>query len=186
MKYNKSHFWYSNLSTIISLAVGIVFTVKPDILATICQVVGALACIIGVALFAVYFIKKQENGVHAFYGLLFFIGGILLYLAPTVLSFMIPVLFGLWVLMSSGTGMYRNFLFRASHQHWLIGFIMCTIGAILGVYIITRPVAALNATIRTIGITMIIFSVLRLISAFLAKKQYEEADHVFVDTNIEE
>ena len=186
MKINKSHFWYTNLSTIISLVVGIVFTIKPDILATICQIVGALFCIIGIALFAVYFIKKQENGAHAFYGVLFLLGGILLYLAPTVLSFMIPVLFGLWVLTSSGMGMYRNFLFRGSHQRWLIGFIMCTVGAILGVYIITRPVSALNATIRLIGIAMIIFAVLRLISAFLAKKQYEETEHVFVDTNIKE
>lgn len=186
MKIKKSHFWYTNLSTIISLIVGIVFTVKPDILAIICHIAGALFCIAGIALFAVYFIQKQTNPANTAYGIMFLLGGILLYLAPGVLSFMIPVLFGLWVLTSSGMGMYRNFMFRESHHRWLVGFIMCTIGAILGVYIITRPVSALNATIRAIGIAMIIFSVLRLVSAFLAKKQYENSEHVFVDTNIEE
>ncbi len=168
--FTKGHFTYTISATVFTLIMGIILTAKPNILEIICTIAGALLVLVGVAILIYYFAKKRIHHVVCVYSIFFMICGFLLCFVPTLLKFMIPIFFGAWLLTSSAAGMYNNFMLRKIQLLWWIPFLMCTIGALIGLFVITRPVTAMEQTIRIIGIAMIIHSVLRLISVFFGNK----------------
>lgn len=185
-KLNWKSFWYTNLFSIITLLVGIVLTAKPDILTSTCKVFGGIMTLLGIILLALYFIPKKRSQEMLSYGCTFLIAGVLLAFIPSLLKILIPILFGGWILVSSLSGMYRNFAFRQSVPHWWIGFLLCTVSAGLGIYLLTRPVTVMNQTVKIIGIIFIIQAVLRIISTILGRNGYKSAEQDFVDTTIQE
>ena len=168
----KNQFLASCLSYAVTLALGILFTAKPDILVTICLYAGIALLVIAAGLVIAYFVKKREIAVLMVYGIMAAIAGVLLIILPGLLKFLIPIFFGAWILLSSASGMYRNFTFRSDHHFWWIGLILSTLGAGLGIYIITRPMTVMDSTIRLIGIALIVFAVLRLVSLFMARHYF--------------
>lgn len=185
-KLNWKSFWYTNLFSFITLLVGIILTAKPDILTSVCKFFGGLMCLVGLLLLALYIIPKKRSQEMLSYGCSFLIAGILMAIIPSVLKFLIPVLFGGWIFISSLSGMYRNFNFRKTVPHWWIGFLLCIISAGLAVYILTRPMTAMEQTIKIIGIGFIIHAVLRILSTVLGRNGYKAAEQDFVDTTIQE
>ncbi|MDE6087995.1 MAG: DUF308 domain-containing protein, partial [Oscillospiraceae bacterium] len=123
-KINLKSFWYTNLFSILTLLVGILLTAKPDILTSTCKVFGGIMTLLGIILLALYFIPKKRSSEMRSYGITFLIAGILLAIIPSLLKFLIPILFGGWILLSSLSGIYRNFTFRESVPHWWIGFLL--------------------------------------------------------------
>ncbi|MDE5768136.1 MAG: DUF308 domain-containing protein [Oscillospiraceae bacterium] len=185
-KINLKSFWYTNLFSILTMLVGIVLTAKPDILTSTCKVFGGIMTLLGIILLALYFIPKKRSSEMRSYGITFLIAGILLAIIPSLLKFLIPILFGGWILLSSLSGIYRNFAFRENVPHWWIGFLLCLASTILGIYLLTRPIIVMNQTVRLIGIIFIIHSVLRIISTILGRNGYKSAEQDFVDTTIQE
>ena len=185
-KLNLKSFWYTNLFSLITLAVGIILTAKPDILTTVCKIFGGILALIGILLLALYFIPKKRSQEMLGYGCCFLLAGVLLAIVPSVLKFLIPVLFGGWVLISSLNGLYRNFCFRKTLPHWWIGFLLCVVSTCLSVYILTRPMTIVEQTVKIIGIVLIIHAVLRILSTVLGRKGYQSAEQDFVDTTIQE
>ncbi len=178
---NFPDFWRDKLPTIIALTVGIVLTAKPDILELLCVVIGSLLAITGVGMLLYFLIKKPQNHVICVYAVLFMGGGALLGIVPTLLKFLIPIFFGAWLLTSSAAGMYNNYMLRHVHPFWWLGLLLCTAGAAIGVYVITRPAAIMESTVRLIGIAMIVHSVLRLLSLLFGGKYQRQlaAEAVF-------
>lgn len=185
-KLNWKSFWYTNLFSLITLLVGIVLTAKPDILTSTCKVFGGIMTLLGLILLALYFIPKKHSQEMLSYGCTFLIAGILLAIIPSLLKFLIPVLFGGWILVSSLSGMYRNVTFRQSVPHWWIGFLLCIASTGLSIYLLTRPITVMNQTVKIIGIIFIIQSVLRIVSTILGRNGYKSAEQDFVDTTIQE
>ena len=175
---NWKSFWYTNLFSFITLAVGALLTAKPDILTATCKAVGGLLILAGVVLLILYALPKLRTPEKLNYGITFVTAGILLAVVPTLLKFLIPVLFGCWILLSSLSGMYRNYIFRNDVPHWWIGFALCTASAALGVYVITRPTAVVEDTVKIIGIICIIHSVLRIVSSVLGRNGYNQFHEV--------
>ncbi len=173
--FTKGRFTYTISATAFTLIMGIILTAKPNILEIICSIAGGLLVLVGVAILIYYFAKKRIHHVVCVYAIFFMVCGFLLCFVPTLLKFMIPIFFGAWLLTSSAAGMYNNFMLRKIQLLWWIPFLMCTIGALIGLFVITRPVTAMEQTIRIIGIAMIVHSVLRLISVFFGSKADEPA-----------
>ena len=185
-KTNWKTFWYTNLFTLITLIAGIILTAKPDFITSACKVLGGICCTAGGILLLINLFPKLRSGQNISYGITFLLAGILLEVVPTLLKFLIPVVFGLWILSSSVSGMYRNFSFRHDVPKWWIGFGLCTLSALLGIYVMTRPMSVMNDTVRIIGIGFIIHAVIRLVSSLLGMKGYKSADNAYVDTTIQE
>jgi uncharacterized membrane protein HdeD (DUF308 family) len=183
-KVNVQSFWFTGAFTFLTLLVGILFATNPWILEKICIIIGSILLLAGAVLLVVYFVKKRAVPQPLMYGLFSMAGGILLCIVPTVLKILIPIFFGIWILLSSLSGIYRNFSFRRELPRWWIGFLLCIVCAGLGVYVLSRPVTVMESTIRLIGICMIIHAVFRLISIFMGRKCYHQ-DSV-VETTIKE
>ncbi|MBR0485836.1 MAG: DUF308 domain-containing protein [Oscillospiraceae bacterium] len=185
-KINWKTFWYTNLFSLITLIAGIILTAKPDFLTSACKALGGLCCTAGGILLLLCLFPKLRFQQNISYGILFLVAGILLEVVPSLLKFLIPVLFGFWILSSSVSGMYRNFSFRQEVSGWRTGFVLCALSALLGIYVMTRPMSVMNDTVRIIGIGFLIHAVIRLISSFLGRKGYQTADDAYVDTTIQE
>ena len=184
---NWKSFWYTNLITILTLVIGIVLTAWPDILSKICVIFGIVLCIGAVVLFLMH--RRSEKPL-LYYAVIALVGGILLCIVPTLLKFLIPIFFGGWILISSCSGAYRNYSFRHVHSKWWVGLVLCIIGILIGIFVVTRPMQVMDTTIRLIGIAMIVFSALRLVSAFLGREGYRvaeaESEGRVYETTIEE
>lgn len=166
----KNHLISSVVSAAVTLLVGILFTAKPFILEKICMIAGGALCVLGAVLLVLFFVKRQN--IHLTYGVVCLAAGILLCIIPSLLKFLIPILFGLWILTSAGSGLFRNLSYRNSYPHWWVGMLLNAVCAAVGVYVITRPVATMEATVRLIGIAMIVHAVLRLVAVFMGRKCY--------------
>ena len=186
MHINWKTFWYTNLFSLITLIAGIIFTIKPDIITSTCKTIGILCGIIGVILLILNFLPNRRAEQNTSYGITFLIIGILIAVVPTVLKVLIPILLGGWILISSISGMHRNWIFRHDVPKWWIGFALCAVSAVLGVYLMTRPVSVMNDTVKLIGIGFIVHAVTRLISSVLGKDGYKAAAENIIETTIQE
>ncbi len=174
-------FWYTNFFSILTLAAGIVLTAKPDIISTICKWIGIICFVAGGILLLLCLFPKLRSYQNIIYGLLFVIAGILLEVIPIFLKVLIPILFGGWILVSSASGMYRNFVFRHDVQRWWIGFSLCAASALLSVFVMTRPMAVMEDTVQIIGIGFILHAVIRLVSSLLGMNGYKTSAQNIVD-----
>jgi len=179
-------FWYTNFLSVLTLAAGIVLTAKPDIITTICKWIGIICCTAGVLLLLLCLIPKLRSYQNIIYGLIFLLIGILVIIIPIFLKILIPILFGGWILASSASGMYRNFIFRHDVPKWWIGFALCAVSALLSVFVMTRPIAVMEDTVRIIGIGFILHAVIRLVSSLLGMNGYKAAAENIIETTIQE
>lgn len=186
MSMTKQHFLYTLIAAAVTVAFGVLLLCVPDILTRICLYTGILFCVVGAALIAFYFIKKRQNPTHLLYGIVSIVLGILLCIIPSLLSFLVPILFGLWILASAGSGIYKNVMNRQAHSLWWVGLILCIIGIGIGVFIITRPVDVMQTTVKLIGIAMAIHGILRGVSAVMGRKAYSEEPGDVIETSIKE
>ena len=184
MKLSKQHFWSTMLNAIVTAVLGILLAAKPWIVEKICTWAGGILCLVGVVLCIFYFVRKQKNSAYLKYCLTSLVIGILLCIIPSVLKFMVPVLFGFWILMSASSGILRNISNRRVYSLWWVGLILSVIGVAIGVYTITRPVDVLQTTIKAIGIALIIQGILRLVSAWMGRKVYMEQTEDVIETTI--
>lgn len=169
---SKSAFYAACSAAVLTLAVGILLAAKPGILLTVCKGAGGLLCAAALVLTAICLIRKQAGRQLLYYGLIAGGAGVLLILLPGLLSFLIPVMFGLWVMIHSLLGILRNIGMRGEHRFWWLGAAFCTISAALGVFILTRPMTAMEATVRLIGIALIAFAILRGVSVLMARHYF--------------
>lgn len=179
-------FWYTNFFSILTLAAGIIFTAKPDIITSTCKLIGIICCVAGAILLLLLLFPKLRSSRNIIYGAIFLIIGILLEIIPIFLKILIPILFGGWILTSSASGMYRNFVFRHDVPRWWIGFSLCAVSALLSIFVMTRPITVMDDTVRIIGIGFILHAVIRLVSSLLGMNGYKAAAENTVETTIQE
>ena len=163
------------IAALLMLAIGILLTAFPSIMVTACYIIGGILCAAAIVLFLLHFLKKPEDTIWMKQGTTLLIVGILFVLLPGLLHFLMPVVFGLWLLITSVSGILRNFALRQSHRTWWVGALLCFIGSILSLFILFRPAQVMDETVRIVGIVMIIVSVLRIVSTIIARQYYTEA-----------
>lgn len=162
--------------TCIALLAGICFAANPGILEVLCVTVGIMLVLSGVAMLLYRIFGKQKSPLISVYSLIFLVLGIAFGIVPTMLKFLIPIFFGAWLLTSSASGMYHNYMLRHVHPLWWLGLTLCTIGSLIGLYVITRPAQIMESTVRLIGFALIAHSVLRLTSILFSARYQKELD----------
>lgn len=169
----RSQFFVTLLTGLLTLAVGILFAAKPDILSTICLWAGIVLCAGAAVCVILYFLNRRTVPTYLIYGIIAFVAGGILLIVPHLLKFLIPIFFGGWILISSVSGLYRNFMLRRDHRLWWVGLLLCAVGAALGVYVMTRPFEVMETTVRLIGIVLCVFAVLRIVSCIMARHYFD-------------
>ena len=177
---------FTLIASVLTLVLGIVFTAKPDILTHVYIIAGAVMAVIGAVLTIGYFLSGRVDGSQMVYGGIFLAGGIFLCIVPSLLNFLVPVLFGVWIAGGGLSGMLRNFSLRGQHKLWWVGLLLCGAAVALGVFVMTRDVDVMAHTTRIIGIVLIVHAVLRLTATVMARHYYSDpvSEENVIDTNI--
>ncbi len=190
MKFLKAfslrNLWRVNFFTLLTLLLGIAFAAKPDFVDDVCRGAGSLLAIAGAVLLVIYFIKGRVKTQLLITGIILILAGFFLVFVTTLLKTLVPILFGLWLLINSFDNIVRSYQSRPFVKHWWIGMLLSILSCGVGVFVITRPVKAIAYTIRLVGIAMIVHSVLQICSIFFEKRPKNEMPDGIIETTIEE
>jgi uncharacterized membrane protein HdeD (DUF308 family) len=123
------------------------------------SVAGTIFVIVGVVRIVEYFlldVREVLGGWMFASGVVWILGGVLLYVVPEALIAFMPMLFGLALLVGGAVKLQGAFdLKRIGSAHWYVPLIGAALSAVMGVVIIVNAVGLGSVLMRVIGAFLI-------------------------------
>lgn len=176
MKEWKGIKWEAILTQILIILLGIILLFNPAATArTICYIIGTVIMAAGVIKILSYFLTNFENNwqKNSFVnGAVLVIVGILFVVKVKVIMSIIPVIMGIFVLLSGLGKLQAVFdLKRIKSGGWIGLLIISIINIALGVFLLSDVIGAAKLMIRVVGACMIYSGVTDLINiVYMSKK----------------
>ena len=152
--------------------------------------ITTISYIIGTALIAagsfalVRFMKNNVKGeistveLDILYGTVSIILGVLVVTHPTAIAKILPIVLGISIILSSANKIQYAFnLKNANNELWKMTMIIALISTACGVVLLFNPFAAAKIIMQIVGIFIIVYSVLDIISTIIIKKYVEEFEN---------
>lgn len=178
----------SILSSLVFLLLGILLFVKPETtLTSISYIIGIMLIILGFISLIKYLTSefKQSLTVELIYGIVSMIVGVLLILNPTTIASIIPFILGIWIVINSAIKIqYSVTLKNYDSNNWVYTLTVAILMFICGLVLILNPFEGAVIITKTIGIFIIIYSILDLSECFLFKKNIKIIKDAISDNNI--
>jgi len=148
------------VDAIICVAVGLILLFLPGVTMTIlCKALAVLLIVAGAAMIISYVINKDNSiGYSAMFavGLLIAIIGVWIFMKPDVFISLIPLIAGVIIVINGVTNFAQAIsLARASYGRWWLALVFALITIGLGVYLIFRPLSAVELAVRIIGAILV-------------------------------
>lgn len=172
----------SLISSIVFFVFGLLLIFQTEgIIKTISITIGAILLIIGIFPIVNYF-RNRDQGILSSAGLLYGIfsavAGIVIIVNNNLLLTIVPVLAGVWMIINSVNKIQIAMELRDNKiSSWLISFIFAIIILIVATLLIIFPARGAIIVSRTVGIFIVIYSVLDIADSILIKvlgKQVKE------------
>lgn len=156
--------WVSILESLIFTILGIVLVYKPEgTVKFISGVLGAVFILVGIYKIINYFVTKGENDFFNYdliYGLTAIVIGIVAMAYMNIIGSVFRIIIGVWIVYTSFVRINSAIqIKRIGSSSWIFGLILAILMLIGGLYVIIDA----NAIIVTIGIIMIVYSVMDII-----------------------
>ena len=164
----------SLITSIILIALGIllIFQSEATIIA-ISYILGGVLVSLGVVS-AIKFIKKsnmQKSELDLVYGIVCVVLGVLVIKNPEAIASIIPVILGISIIISSANKLQYALELRAnSNKLWKTTMIISIISTLCGVVLIFNPFKAVTYFTKVVGVFIVIYSLLDIISAYTIKR----------------
>ncbi len=178
--------WTEIIMGLAAVIIGLVLTIWPGVASSvvICGV-GAVGIVIGIVHAVRYFMMDKRQSVASYdmgLGLTWIIGGILVIVLKKFLLSLLPIFFGLAILL----GGIAKFQFtlnmkRMGVRRWYIELAGAIVSIVLGTLILTNPFSTALLLMRIIGISLLIEGIQDLASCYAFKKA---RDAFFVETTL--
>ncbi|MCR5485001.1 MAG: DUF308 domain-containing protein [Clostridiales bacterium] len=159
------------ISAIVSIALGIVMIVFPEISGkVICYIFGAILLLIGI----VRIVRHVENREayllsrsDLITGLIFFgLGLFTLLKVDSVIAFLFYI-FGFFIMVTGIISIQNSLdLKRLGHMRWIVLFIMSVLDTALGLVVLLNPFKAAAATMIFVAISLLYYGVVCLWTLF--------------------
>ena len=164
-KFKVTHY----LSALLLVAAGVILVIWPEMtLTTICMVIGGIVSAVGVFYIIAYFVRdrlKSILGMDLVLGLLITAVGILILTHTKTVISMIPVIFGVVLLISSLVKVQTAFDMKRLHvKRRCITLLFDLMTIILAVVLIRNPFEAMATLMVYVGICFIVDGILTLFS----------------------
>lgn len=146
---------------------------------TISYIIGAILICAGVYALIRFFTnsKKDSNsaiGLDVLYGVVTIILGGLIIKNPKAIGSLLPIVIGIAIIVSSANKIQYAFSLKNSDNDlWKTTMVISIIGTICGVVLLFNPFAGAVLLMRLVGIFIIVYAVLDVISTFIIKKNVE-------------
>lgn len=176
------------VNSILLLIFGILLIVQSEAtILTISYILGGILVAIG-AIAILKFVRKIDdiensgNGLNIVYGIVCVIMGILVIRNPQTIASIIPFIIGIIIIINSATKLqYSLELKRQENDLWTSTLILSIVMTICGVTLIFNPFKGAVFLTRIVGVFILIYSILDLISTMVIKNSFKKAS-----SNIEE
>ena len=169
-------FFRSSLITSIFLIVlgGLLLFKSEETIVTIAYIIGGVLFALGVVAlirFIRYARKEVNSELDIIYGVVTIILGYLIIKNPKSLASIIPIVFGVSIVISGATKLqYALELKRDKNQLWTMTLIVSIISAICGAALIINPFAGAEMITQIVGGFIIAYAVLDIISTVTIKR----------------
>lgn len=156
--------WVSILESLIFAVLGIVLVCKPNgIMNIISYIIGAIFIIVGVVKIINYFQTNTKSDLYNYellYGIMSAIIGIVMIVHADILSTILGIIIGMWIVYSSIIRASTAIKLRKINTNiWIYSLILAAIMFICGLYVIFD----VGMIVQTIGIIMIIYATIDII-----------------------
>lgn len=157
------------------MVLGILLLFQSEItILSISYVLGAILIAIGV-LAIIRFIKNTNNSTKSeldiIYGVVTVILGLLIIQNPQAIASIIPIILGITIIINSATKLQYSFELKANkNNQWKATMLVSIISTICGVVLLFNPFKGAVLLTQVVGIFIIIYSVLDIISTIAIKK----------------
>jgi len=178
----------SIISSIILVALGLLLIFKSEVtIVTISYIIGALLIAMGV-LTELNYLKENKNNLakgdlDIVYGIVCAILGIIVIKNPEAIASIIPLAVGVIIVANSVVKLqYSLELKKENNDLWISTLILSIVMVICGIVLIFNPFTGAVLFTRIVGIFILIYAILDLVSTFFIKRTIEKIH----DATIEE
>lgn len=176
----------SIFSTICLIIMGLFLFFKSEsTIEMISYILGGFIIALGIAAFIRYFRYKEEDRTFRFdivYGIISSLAGIILICNPHALASIIPLILGIWITISSALKIQMALQLKSyGHSTWIGTLVIGCLALLCGIILIFNPFKGAVIITKVIGIFLIIYAILDLVSGFMVNrvvKKHEESNEI--------
>lgn len=174
-KSMKTFYGTSIFTSICFIVIGLFLFLKSEsTIEIISYILGGFILALGIAAFIRYFRYKDEEKAFRFdivYGIISCLAGITLICNPHALASIIPLILGFWITISSALKIQTAFQLKSyQSKMWTGTLIVGLIALLCGLILIFNPFKGAVIITKAIGVFLIIYSILDMISNYMIKK----------------
>ena len=115
--------------------------------------------------------KEQQTELDIVYGIVSVILGIVVIKNPQAIASIIPTILGISIVINSATKLQYAFELKANGNNlWKSTMVISIISTLCGIVLIFNPFKALTSFTKIVGIFIVIYAVLDMISTFTIKR----------------
>lgn len=176
----KSVFKSSLFTSIILFILGILLIFESEAtITTISYIIGAILVAAGTFAFVRY-IRNNRNGydtsgIDILYGIVTVILGVIIITNPHAIASIIPIVLGIAIIISSAIKIQYAFdLKNSGNDLWKTTMIIAIVSTVCGIILLFNPFAGAVLIMRIVGIFIIIYSILDIVSTLIIKKNVDQ------------
>ena len=189
----KTFFKSSICASIILMILGLLLIFQSEVtITTISYIIGAALIALGV-LALIRFIKSAKNitemnfNLDIIYGLVTVVLGILIITNPKAIASILPIVLGIAIVINSASKLQYAFILKNDNNDmWKTTMIIAIVSAICGVVLLFNPFAGAVLIMKIVGIFIVVYSVLDIVSTVIIKKNVDEFKTVIDSVEVEE
>ena len=172
LKRINNYIYLSMLISVICIIFGIVCIINPSISFEFITIVVTSIFIVNGLLLLIVSYKSNFIFMDTFpYGILSFIIGIILLIYPNSLKMILPIMVGIWFMVSGLFHLKLSYLIKEESVIYMIVTIMISIiSVICGFVLIKNPLESVNILAITLAITLLLHSISNIVDLVIAKK----------------
>ena len=187
----KTFFKSSICASIILMILGLLWIFQSEVtITTISYIIGAALIALGV-LALIRFIKSAKNitemnfNLDIIYGLVTVVLGIVI--ITKAIASILPIVLGIAIVINSASKLQYAFILKNDNNDmWKTTMIIAIVSAICGVVLLFNPFAGAVLIMKIVGIFIVVYSVLDIVSTVIIKKNVDEFKTVIDSVEVEE
>ena len=174
-KIFKKYLTSAIISSVILIALGLLLIFRArDVMFMLSYVVGAILVALG-TVSIIRFLRKAKNQqkteLEVAYGLISIILGIIVISHPQGIASIVPIILGIAIIINSANKFdYSLQLKAAKISIWKTTMLIAIISTICGIVLLFNPFAAAEAATKVIGVFIIIYAILDIVSALTVRR----------------
>lgn len=169
------------ITSIIILIFGIFIFLKPDTtIKSISFLLGIILLMTGLnSIVSAFNNKTNPNQLNIAIGVIVIVMALVLFLNPTVIASIIPLLIGIYMIFSAALKLQYLYVLKTLTKNWDISVVITTIIVlILGVLLIFNPFKGVIAITKLIGIFLFVFAILDIANNINIKRKVKDIEFI--------